>query len=142
MPMTDVFTPEKRSWIMSRIRSTNTWIDKSMKQILTELKCSYQMYPKLYGNPDFVIKKKRIVIFCDGDFWHGFKYKEKKPRKKYWKEKIERNIKRDRRVTRKLRGEGWSVLRFWEHDIKKRPEVCRRRILKKIKSKTVNTIQH
>lgn len=131
--MVDVFTPEKRSWIMSRIRGTNTQIDLAMKEMLYELKCKYQMYPKMYGNPDFIIRNKKIAIFCDGDFWHGYKYHEKKkPRKRYWKEKIESNMKRDLRINKKMRRDGWSVLRFWEHDIHGNPEKCKKRIARKI----------
>ena len=133
MMLTDIFTPEKRSWVMSRIRGTNTKIDLKMKKMLSELDLVYQMYPKIFGNPDFIIRRKKIAIFCDGDFWHGYKYGEKKkPAKKFWRNKIEDNMRRDRRVTRKLRREGWSVLRFWEHDIEARPDFCTRRILKAI----------
>jgi len=114
---------------MSRIRGTNTKIDIKMKKILSTMKYKYKMYPKMYGNPDFIITRKRIAIFCDGDFWHGYKYHEKKKLpKKFWRDKIEGNMRRDRSVSRKLRREGWSVLRFWEHDIEKRPDVCIRRI--------------
>jgi len=127
--LADVFTPEKRSWIMSRIRGKNTKIDLEMKKILSGLKYNYKMYPKMFGNPDFIITSKKIAIFCDGDFWHGYKYEEKKKlSKKFWRDKIEGNMRRDRSVSRKLRREGWSVLRFWEHDIEKRPEICIRRI--------------
>jgi len=127
--MTDIFTPEKRSWVMSRIRGTNTKIDLMMKKMLTEIGRQFEMYPKMHGNPDFIIRRKKVVIFCDGDFWHGYKYGEKKkPAKKFWRDKIELNMKRDQRVSRKLRRDGWSVLRFWEHDIEKRSEVCMRRI--------------
>ena len=134
--MTDIFTPEKRSWIMSRIRSTNTKIDLKMKKMLEENKIKSEMYPKMFGNPDFVLKNKKIIIFCDGDFWHGYKYHEKKrPAKKFWRDKIETNMRRDRRITRKLRRDGWSVLRFWEHDIEKRADVCINRILRKIREK-------
>jgi len=76
--MTDIFTPEKRSWVMSRIRGTNTKIDLKMKKILSQQHYKFQMYPKMFGNPDFIIKRKRIAIFCDGDFWHGYKYAKKK----------------------------------------------------------------
>jgi DNA mismatch endonuclease (patch repair protein) len=134
--LTDIFTPEKRSWVMSRIRGTNTKIDLRMKEILAEMGYRFEMYPKMYGNPDFVLKRKKIIIYCDGDFWHGFKYEEKKkPMKKFWREKIENNMRRDRKYTRKLRREGWSVLRFWEHDIEKNPEKCIRRITSKYRSK-------
>ena len=134
--MTDVFTPEKRSWVMSRIRGTNTKIDLRMKRILTDMGCRFRMYPKMYGSPDFVLQKSRIAIFCDGDFWHGYKYDEKKKLpKKFWREKIEGNIDRDRKVSRKLREEGWSVLRFWEHDIEKKQDMCVNKILRKIKQR-------
>jgi DNA mismatch endonuclease (patch repair protein) len=134
--MTDIFTPEKRSWVMSRIRGTNTKIDIKMKKMLADTGFKWEMYPKMFGNPDFVHRRKKIIIYCDGDFWHGYKYYEKKkPSKKFWREKIETNMRRDQRYTRKLRREGWSVLRFWEHDIEKNPEKCIRRILSKYKSK-------
>ena len=132
--MTDIFTPEKRSWVMSRIRGKNTKIDLEMKKILSKSKIKFEMYPKMFGNPDFAIKRKQIALFCDGDFWHGYKYGEKKrPPKKFWRDKIEGNMKRDRKVTRKLRREGCSVLRFWEHDIENNPDKCLRRIKSKIK---------
>jgi len=118
---------------MSRIRGKNTKIDLAMKKLLLENRIKFGTYPKMHGNPDFILKKKKIAIFCDGDFWHGYKYHEKKkPAKKFWRDKIEGNMRRDRSVSSKLRREGWSVLRFWEHDIEKRPEICIRRIKKSI----------
>lgn len=118
---------------MSRIRGTNTKIDLMMKQMLEENKITFEMYPRMFGNPDFLIRKN-MIIFCDGDFWHGYNYmKKKKPAKKFWREKIENNMKRDRKITRKLRNEGYSVLRFWEHDIQKRPGVCINRIFRLMK---------
>ena len=101
------------------------------------MKCEFEMYPKMYGNPDFVLASQRIVIFCDGDFWHGYKYHEKKkPRRKYWKDKIENNMKRDKKISKRLRRDGWSVLRFWEHDIKKRAKYCTNKIERKKLSET------
>jgi DNA mismatch endonuclease (patch repair protein) len=132
--LADVFTPEKRSWVMSRIRSTNTKIDLEMKRILSQMKTKYRMYPKMFGNPDFVLPKNKIAIFCDGDFWHGYNYdRKKKVPKKFWRDKIEGNMRRDRAVSRKLRRVGWAVLRFWEHDIEKKPGKCRDRIARKIR---------
>lgn len=131
--MADIFSREKRSWMMSRIRGRDTKIDKIMEAILQEIKCTYEKYPKMYGNPDFVIRNKKIAIFCDGDFWHGYLYeKKKKPAKKFWRDKIKGNMKRDRRISRRLRSDGWSVLRFWEHDIEKRRDVCCKKIQRKI----------
>ena len=84
-----------------------------------------------------LIEIKKIIIYCDGDFWHGYKYDEKKkPAKKFWRDKIKGNMKRDGRITRKLRRDGWAVLRFWEHDIERNPEKCMRRIKIKIKERS------
>ena len=126
--MADIFTPEKRSWVMSRIRSKDTKIEKKMASILRKNKIHYRRYPKLFGSPDFIVEKK-VLLFCDGDFWHGYQYdKKKKPQKKFWREKIERNMARDRKVSRTLRRDGWSVIRIWEHDIERTPEKCVRKI--------------
>lgn len=140
--MADIFTPEKRSYVMSRIRSKNTGIDVAMRDMLAEMGCDFEAYPKMFGNPDFVIREKRITIFCDGDFWHGYKYSErKKPAKKFWRNKIESNMRRDRRVSRKLRSEGWSVLRFWGHDIERRQSYCVNKIRKKIMARRLQKQQ-
>ena len=128
--MADIFSRKKRSWVMSRIRSRDTGIEKKTAQLLRKNKIHYRRYPKVFGSPDFVVEKK-LLVFCDGDFWHGYRYaKKKKPPKKFWRDKIERNMERDRKVTRKLRADGWSVIRLWEHDIEKRPESCVRKIRK------------
>ena len=128
--MADIFTPEKRSWVMSRIRSKDTKIEKKTASMLRKNKIRYRRFPKVFGSPDFVVEKK-VIVFCDGDFWHGYQYdKKKKPPKKFWRDKIERNMERDRKVSRTLRRDGWSVIRIWEHDIEKRPAACLRRIKK------------
>ena len=130
--MADIFTPEKRSWVMSRIRSRDTKIEKKIAHLLRKNKIHYRRFPRIFGNPDFVVEKK-VLVFCDGDFWHGYGYdKKKRPQKKFWRDKIERNMERDRKVTRKLRADGWSVVRLWEHDIEKRPESCVRKIKKSL----------
>ena len=122
--MADIFTPKKRSWIMSRIRSKDTKIEMKIAELLRKNKMRYRRHPKLFGSPDFIVEKK-VLVFCDGDFWHGYRYeKKKKPPKKFWRDKIERNMGRDRKVSRKLRADGWHVVRLWEHDIETSPEKC------------------
>jgi len=126
--MVDIFTPEKRSWVMSRIRSKDTKIEKKTASLLRKNKIRYRRFPKVFGSPDFVVEKK-VLVFCDGDFWHGYQYgRKKKPLKKFWRDKIERNMERDRKVSRKLRADGWPVVRLWEHSIEKNPRSCLRRI--------------
>ena len=119
--MADIFTPKKRSWVMSRIRSRDTGIEKKTAHLLRKNKIHYRRFPKVFGSPDFAVEKK-VMVFCDGDFWHGYRYaKKKKPPKKFWRDKIERNMERDRKVTRRLRTDGWSVVRLWEQDIERNP---------------------
>ena len=118
---------------MSRIRGKNTKIEKKMRKILEFNNTKFVQHPKMFGNPDFLVEG-HMAIFCDGDFWHGYNYeKRRKPSKKFWKEKIENNMRRDKKNTMKLRNDDYSVLRFWEHDIEKRPEVCINRINRFIK---------
>lgn len=80
------------------------------------------------GVPDLIFSRQRVAVFCDGDFWHGRKWKRLNSRllngtnASYWAPKILSNIERDRRVTRTLRRQGWTVLRFWESEIKKDPD--------------------
>jgi len=133
--LTDIFTPEKRSYVMSRIRYKDTKIELKIKKILKDNHIPFKEHPRMFGNPDFLARKK-ILIFCDGDFWHGYRYHEKKkPAKKFWRDKIQDNMSRDKKVSRKLRSEGWSVLRFWEHDIEKNLELCVRKLKRKAGSK-------
>jgi DNA mismatch endonuclease (patch repair protein) len=125
--MADIFTKEKRSEIMSRIRGKNTQVEVMFRKAL-----STEVYPKGYryrihyrkviGSPDVVFVKRKIAIFIDGDFWHGRGYGTKgwkPPRQKFWRDKIGTNRRRDRRVNYRLRKDGWTVLRFWETDVKK-----------------------
>ena len=131
--MPDIFTPEKRSWVMSRIRSRDTKIEKRTASLLRKNGLHYRRFPKTFGSPDFVVEKS-VLVFCDGDFWHGYRYKEKKRLpKKFWRDKIERNMRRDRTVTRRLRADGWSVVRLWEHDIDGRPDACAWRIVRALR---------
>ena len=126
--MTDVFSKEKRSWVMSRIRGKDTGIEKATASFLRINGLHYRRFPRLSGSPDFVVEG-RVLVFCDGDFWHGYNYPRKKRlAKKFWRDKIERNMARDKSVSSRLRREGWSVARLWEHDIDRNPDKCVRKI--------------
>lgn len=122
---------------MSRIRSKDTKIDLKMNEVLGTVRCKYKKYPKMYGRPDFLIEGQ-IAVFCDGDFWHGYGYDEKKIHMNaFWRNKIERNMRRDKTVSRKLRKDGFAVLRLWEHDIEKRIMFCENKIIRKIKERNL-----
>ena len=123
--MTDIFSTSERSRIMGLIRSKNTKVEKDFLKLVSSALypkgIRYRKhYAKLLGRPDIVFVSRKVAIFIDGDFWHGYKFKTQKQRlpKKYWVKKIENNIMRDRKVNRELKKSGWRVLRFWEHSIK------------------------
>lgn len=125
----DDLTPEQRKKNMQAIRSKDTTIELALRKALWKKGIRYRKnYKGLIGKPDIVITKYRIVVFCDSDFWHGYDWDNRKSRIKsnqeYWIPKIERNMKRDKEVTAVLDEQGWIVLRFWEHSIRKNLESC------------------
>ena len=111
---------------MSRIRSTGTKVELLLAKHLWAIGLRYRKNDKtVFGKPDFVFKKAKLAIFCDSEFWHGKDILSIKNRigtnNDYWVAKIERNIHRDSKVNYDLSSEGWTVLRYWEKDIKKNP---------------------
>lgn len=125
----DDLTPEQRKKNMQAIRSKDTTIELTLRKALWRKGIRYRKnYKGLIGKPDIVITKYRIVVFCDSDFWHGYDWENRKSRIKsnqeYWIPKIERNMNRDKEVTEVLVEQGWIVLRFWEHSIRKNLESC------------------
>lgn len=120
----DNLTKEQRSYNMSRIRSTDTKIEQAFFKLLDDNKISYVRHPKIFGKPDCQIKEK-ILIFVESDFWHGWRFKQWRDRlpQEYWVNKIERNIKRDKNKFRKLRKEGFIVVRIWGHQLKNKDKV-------------------
>jgi DNA mismatch endonuclease (patch repair protein) len=118
--MPDVFTKDKRSAVMSLIRgSGNRDTELRLISLLRQAQITgWRRKVPLFGKPDFVFPKQRIALFVDGCFWHRhagcrFTYTPK-TRPEFWLPKFERNVARDRLVTRTLRKTGWRVLRIWE----------------------------
>lgn len=127
----DDLTPEQRKKNMQQMRSKNTEIECILRKALWKKGYKYRKhYTKIPGKPDIVLTKYKIAIFCDGEFFHGKDWEvqrkriEKSNNSDYWIMKIERNIKRDEDVNRRLKALGWVVLRFWGKDIKKDTESC------------------
>ena len=83
---------------------------------------------RIFGKPDIAFIGKKVAVFCDSEFWHGYdwdKQKDKiKTNREFWVHKIERNIERDKEVTKTLEADGWIVLRFWGKEIKANPSKC------------------
>lgn len=114
---------------MSRVRSSGSTLEKQLGTALWKAGLRYRKQYSIFGKPDFVLVSARIAIFCDSEFWHGYRWgarrkAEHKTNQSYWFAKIERNRARDRLVNRTLRAEGWKVLRFWERKILKDVESC------------------
>lgn len=127
----DRVTKDKRSLIMSRIKGKNTRPETIMFDALEAIGLTFEKHYKLLGNPDIAFVKEKIAIFIDGDFWHGRDFEKRKDKlPEYWVKKIGRNMRRDRRYRIKLREEGWTVIRLWEHRVLRRPSGCVNRILK------------
>jgi len=133
----DTLTVRERSKRMSLIRSKST---KFERDFIEELKKKTRKTftandTSVFGKPDVVFNKYKVCIFLDSNFWHGWQYPRWKHLLKddFWREKIERNRKRDKKVTRRLRAEGWIVFRFWEHKLNKSQTNCIEKVLDSLK---------
>ena len=148
--MPDVFTPAKRSEVMSRIRSRGNR-DTELRLIAIFRAhgiTGWRRHACVFGKPDFVFRRERVAVFVDGCFWHGCPRAKHAPlpknRADWWAAKLSRNQQRDREVTRTLRAAGWRVVRIWECDLARKnwPRVARRiaRIL--VKARTLEIADH
>lgn len=138
--MADDLTPEQRRKNMQAIRSQDTTIELLLRKALWKSGVRYRKnYKKLIGKPDIAITKYKIAIFCDSDYWHGYDWDNRNQRIKsnrdYWIPKIERNMARDKEVTEALGLDGWTVLRFWEWQIRKHMGECIEIVLKTMEDK-------
>lgn len=119
----DRLSIEQRSVLMSKIRSKDTDFEQNFITLLKKsIKVKFHTHDKsILGKPDIVFNKQKICVFLDSDFWHGWHYPRWKHLLKndFWRNKIERNRRRDMKVNRYLRSQGWTVIRIWEHNIKK-----------------------
>jgi len=129
--MTDIYTKAKRSEIMARIKGCNTSPEHTVERLLRKLKIKYRRNVKsVIGQPDFVVNSLKTVIFVHGCFWHNHerckRAKLPKTNKNFWKRKIEGNKKRDLRIERALRKQGWQVLTIWQCRLRQPKRVLRR----------------
>ena len=106
---------------MQAVKSKNTSLEKSVANAFRRQGWRYRRnLATLPGKPDFVFTKARVVVFVDGDFWHGWRFPVWKPKlSEFWRQKIERTRCRDRRNFQRLRRQGWTVIRLWGHDVEK-----------------------
>jgi DNA mismatch endonuclease, patch repair protein len=130
--MADVYTKLKRSEVMAAVRSrSNRSTEVALARALRRGGVSgWRRHIPLPGTPDFVFAKSRLAVFVDGCFWHGCPrhYRPPSQNRAYWKQKLNRNRSRDLVVIQALTERGWSVIRFWEHEIRESPQSCAQRI--------------
>ncbi len=128
------FTTPARSKQMGRIRSANTKPERRLRQALWQMGLRYRLcYTKIPGKPDLVFVGKKLAVFVDGEFWHGYDWANKRAKIKtnqaFWWPKIERNLQRDREVNAQLAALGWTVLRFWEQQVQHELGTCVSQVL-------------
>ena len=130
--MADNLTKEQRSRTMSRIRSKWTSQEKKMHNYLKGYKIKHKMHPNIEGSPDILLTQSNTVIFLHGCFWHKCSkcYKKPKTNEMYWNQKIENNVKRDRKNKKILKAEGYTVIIVWEHQIKKEFDKTLKKLIK------------
>ncbi len=120
--MTDIFTPERRSEIMSSIRSRDTRPELIVRSFLHAMGLRFRLYRRdLPGSPDLVFPKYKFVLFVHGCFWHQHpgckRARMPSTRRSFWQAKLRRNIERDLEAVRQLRDKGWRVFVLWECEI-------------------------
>ena len=138
--MTDIYSKNKRSWIMSKISGKETEPEVLVRKFLFRKGFRYRKNDKRYpGTPDIVLPKYKTVIFVHGCFWHGHNCRAGKlpeTRKEFWQNKIDTNIARDKKNRQDLEKLGWKVLVIWQCELKNKK--IRAEKLKEIEQKIQN----
>ena len=136
----DKHTPEQLRKNMQAVKSKDSQIELLLRKELWARGLRYRKnVNRIYGKPDIVFIGKKVAVFCDSEFWHGYNWEERKKdfksHQEFWIPKIERNMERDAEVTAFLESEGWTVIRFWGNEIKKNTAQCADIIEKAVHSK-------
>ena len=136
----DKHTPEQRRKNMQAVKNKDSQIELLLRNELWTRGLRYRKnVNRIYGKPDIVFIGKKVAVFCDSEFWHGYNWEERKKdfrsHQEFWIPKIERNMERDAEVTAFLESEGWTVIRFWGNEIKKNTAQCADIIEKAVHSK-------
>ena len=136
MPQRDLSRPirgrvvvGRHSYRMSCIRAKDSEMELLLRKRLWAVGLRYRKHYKATGCPDIAFPRDRVAVFCDSAFWHGHTFRTLRSRwtregKTYWLSKIRRNMQRDREVTRILRADGWTVIRFSERQVLMNPDGC------------------
>ena len=130
-------TKEQISFNMKQIKNRDSEIELLLRHALWAKGVRYRKNVNgMFGHPDIAWKGKKIVVFIDSEFWHGYDWenrkKDFKSNQEFWIPKIERNMQRDVEVNQHYKAEGWTVLRFWGRDVKKHLDECVQTIMEAI----------
>lgn len=131
--MVDKVTKEQRRKNMQSVKSKGSKIENVLCAYLWKNNIRYRRnVKKLFGKPDIVIAKYKIVIFVDSCFWHKcpIHYKSPGTNTVFWENKITKNVLRDQQVNQFYKDNDWNILRIWEHDLKNNFETTLKRILR------------
>ena len=133
-------TKEQIRFNMQRVKNKDSEIELSLRKALWSKGLRYRKNVKsVFGHPDIAFIGKKIAVFCDSEFWHGYDWERRKNdfkvRQDFWLPKIERNMERDREVNEKLEAEGWIVIRFWGKEIKSDVNACAEKIKKAVEER-------
>ena len=125
----DNHTPEQRHRNMQAIKNKDSELELLLRKELWRRGLRYQKNSKkVFGHPDIVFLGKKVAVFVDSEFWHGYDWENRKhdfkSHQEFWIPKIERNMQRDIEVNDMLQNEGWTVLRFWGKEIKANLKNC------------------
>lgn len=132
-------TSEQITKNMKAVKSSGSEIEVMLMKELWSRGLRYRKNVKtIYGKPDIAFIGKKVAVFCDSEFWHGYNWEERKhdfkSHQEFWIPKIERNMERDKEVTNKLESDGWTVIRFWGKEIKKNLKECADIVEKTVKN--------
>lgn len=137
-------TKEQISYNMRQIKNKDSKIEVTLRKELWRRGLRYRKNcNKVYGHPDIVFPGKKVAVFCDSEFWHGYDWEHRKDdfksNRDFWIPKIERNMVRDGDVTSKLKADGWTVLRFWGKDIMKNTAACADAVERAVRGETIES---
>ena len=124
--MPDHLTPKQRSHAMRRVKLKDGPLEKLVQRALRARGLRFKRHVRnLPGSPDIVFPERKLAVFVDGDFWHGWRLPAwERKLSPFWRDKLRANRARDQRNFRRLRALGWKVIRLWQHEVKRALAAC------------------
>lgn len=137
----DKLSPSERSALMSRVRGSNTSPELKLRSAMWRIGIRFRLGQRIgRTRPDIVFKGARLAVFIDGCFWHSCPVHGSRPKSNqlFWEEKLARNVERDNKTTADLERTGWTVMRFWEHEVEQDAVACALKVADALKARRVD----